>query len=71
VRARARVLSGFLREVCEICALMGRYAANCGNSLPAFPNHLSVPSSRVKEEGCSELLGRNYHHTLRNIAEER
>ena len=32
----------------EICALLGYYAASCGNCLPTFRDHVSVPSSRVK-----------------------
>ena len=42
------VISGFRREVDENCALLGCYAANCGNALPTFRDNLSVLSSRVK-----------------------
>ena len=41
------LISGFCREVDENCALLGRYAANSGNSLPTFRDNLSVLSSRV------------------------
>jgi len=41
------VISGFRRDVNEICALLGCYAAWSGNSLPTFWDELSVPSSRV------------------------
>ena len=44
-----RVISGFRREVNEICALLGYYSTYSGNSLPKFSGNLSVPSSRVKE----------------------
>jgi cytochrome c556 len=32
----------------EICALLGHYAASCGNCLQTFRDNVSVPSSRVK-----------------------
>jgi hypothetical protein len=35
----------------EICTLLVYYAAFSGNSLPAFRNDLSPPSSRVKNQG--------------------
>jgi hypothetical protein len=31
-----------------VCALLGYYAASCGNCLPTFRDNVSVPSSRVK-----------------------
>jgi hypothetical protein len=34
----------------EICALLGYYAASCGNCLPTFRDNVSVPSSRVKSQ---------------------
>jgi len=42
------VISGFRRDVDEICLLMGYNAALKGNSLPTFGDNISVPSSRVK-----------------------
>ena len=42
-------ISGLRREVDEICALLGYYAAYSDNSLPTFRDKLSVPSSRVKK----------------------
>jgi len=42
------IISGFRREVDEICALLGYYAAHGGNSLPTFQDNLSAPSTRVK-----------------------
>jgi hypothetical protein len=39
------VISGFRREVHEICALLGCYAASSGNPLPKFRYNISVPSS--------------------------
>jgi hypothetical protein len=55
------LISGFRRYVDEICALLGYYAASCGNCLPTFRDNVSVSSSRVN----------NYYTTLRNIPEER
>jgi len=49
-------MSGFRREVDEICAVVGCYAAYDGNLLPI---------------GCPETSAINYHRTLRNIPEER
>jgi hypothetical protein len=42
------LISGFRRDVDKICALLGYYAASCGNCLPKFRDNVSVPSSRVK-----------------------
>jgi hypothetical protein len=47
------LISGFRRDVDEICGLLGYYAASCGNYLPTFRDNVSVLSSRVK----SFLLG--------------
>ena len=41
-------ISGFRREVDEICALLGHYAASRGNFLPTFRDTISVLSSGVK-----------------------
>jgi hypothetical protein len=41
------LISGFRRDVDEICGLLGYYAASCGNCLPTFRDNVSVPSSRV------------------------
>jgi hypothetical protein len=30
------VISGFRRDIDDICALLGSYAASCGNPLPTF-----------------------------------
>jgi hypothetical protein len=40
--------AGFHRQLDEICALLGYYAAYDGNSLLKFRNNLSVPSSMIK-----------------------
>jgi hypothetical protein len=42
------LISGFRRDVDEICGLLGNYTALCGNYLPSFRDNVSVPSSRVK-----------------------
>jgi hypothetical protein len=38
----------------RICALLGYYAASCGNCLPTFRDNVSVPSSRVKSPSRKE-----------------
>jgi hypothetical protein len=43
------VISGFCRDVDEICALLGYYAASSGNPFPTFRDNLSVQSSRIKK----------------------
>jgi hypothetical protein len=43
------VISGFLSDVAEICAVLGYYAASSGNPLPTFRDNVSVPSSRFKK----------------------
>jgi hypothetical protein len=42
------LMSGFRSDVDEICALLGYYAASCGNCLPTFRDNVWVPSSGVK-----------------------
>jgi hypothetical protein len=34
-------ISGFLRNVDEICGLLGNYTASCGNYLPTFRDNVS------------------------------
>jgi hypothetical protein len=46
---KCRDISGFLRDVHEICALLGCYAASSGNSVPTFRDDVSVQSLRVKK----------------------
>jgi hypothetical protein len=43
------VISGFRRDVDDICDLLGYYAALCGSSVPTFRDNLSFPSSTVKK----------------------
>jgi hypothetical protein len=43
------VISGFRREVDEVCALLGCYAASSGNSLATFRYTLSSPTSSVNQ----------------------
>ena len=47
------LISGFLCDVDEVCALLTCYAACNGNYLPTFQDNLSVPSSRVKNSSLS------------------
>jgi len=67
------LVSGFRRKLDEICALLGNYAAYCGNSLPTFRDNPLVSSSRSLKTGpigCPETSARNYHYTLTNNPEE-
>ena len=41
------MISGFRRDVDEICDLLGYYAALNVSSAPTFRDNLSVPSSRL------------------------
>jgi hypothetical protein len=43
------VISGFRRDVDDICALLGYYAASSGNPLPTFRDKVSIPPSRLKK----------------------
>jgi hypothetical protein len=54
-RLTAILISGFRRDVDEICALLRYYAASCGNCLPTFRDKVFVPSSRVKSPNRKEL----------------
>ena len=62
------LISGFRRELDEICTLLGYYTALKGSPVPTFRDNLSVPSSMVKK--TKKKIVRNYHSTLRNIPEE-
>jgi hypothetical protein len=57
-------LTIFLKLNClfvEICALLGYYAASCGNCLPTFRDNVSVPSSRVKSPSRNERKPETYN----------
>jgi hypothetical protein len=41
------VISGFRRDVDEICTLLGYYAASSGNLLPTFRVNVAAPSLRA------------------------
>jgi hypothetical protein len=74
------VISGFLRDVNEICALVECYAASSGNCLPTFRENVSGQSLKVffldfltLEYGIDTLsrnVGRQ-HSMLRNVTEDR
>ena len=59
------VNSSFHRDVDEICALLGYYAAQSGNSVPTFRDNISVPSSRVKKS--KKTLEDGTHKLSRNV----
>jgi hypothetical protein len=63
-----RVISGFRRDVDQICALLGYYAASSGNSVPTFRDNLSVPSSRVKKSKKESLIIERVDTTLHRNA---
>jgi hypothetical protein len=50
------LISGFRRDVDDICTLLGYYAASCGNCLSTFRDNVSVPSSRIKRSLIYHLL---------------
>jgi len=61
------MISSFLREVDENCALLDYYTTKVDNSSPTFRDNLTVSSSRVKNPiGCPETSAKNYHYSLRN-----
>jgi hypothetical protein len=68
------VISGFHRDVDDICSLLGYYTAQSGNSVLTFQDNLSIPSSRVKKSnldflgpiGCPETSVQNYHSMCNN-----
>jgi len=70
------MISGFRRDVDEICVFLGYYAGSSGNSLPTFQDNLLVPSSRPKNLSwmepivCPEMSVRNYLCSVCNSAEE-
>jgi len=70
-RVDQRVISGFRREVVEICDVLGYYAVYGGNSLPKFWDNVSFPSSRVQlltlEDG-TDTLSRKFGNELRLYA---
>jgi hypothetical protein len=59
------LISDFLLEVEENCALLGHYAASSGNSF------LDSRILKMGPIGCTETSVRNYHYSLRNDPEER
>jgi hypothetical protein len=59
------VISGFRRDIDEICTLLGYYAASNGNPLPTFWDNVSGPIR------CPETSVQYYNSTLRNALEER
>lgn len=76
------VISGFRRDVKEIFATLGCYAAWNGNSIQTFQDNVSVPSSGAKQSkgnwpskkgpsDFSETSVWSYHSTLLKIPEER
>jgi hypothetical protein len=71
------VISGFRRDVHEICALSRFHSAYISNFTPMFRDNLSVPCSSVKQStarplkmkpiGCPETSALNYRSTLRKM----
>jgi hypothetical protein len=55
------LISGFRRDADEICALLGYYAASCGNCLTTFRDNVSVPSSPVKSPSKKERKPATYN----------
>jgi hypothetical protein len=57
------VISGFLHDADEICALLAYNAASSGNPVPTFRDNIPIR--------CPETSVKNYHSTLRYIPEGR
>jgi hypothetical protein len=57
------LISGFRRDVDEICGLLGNYTASCGNYLPTFQDNVSVPSPQVKSPSTDILLVASEEYT--------
>jgi len=58
------MISGFVREMDEKCALLCYYTASSGNFLTTSGVNLLVPTSNVKKMApisCPEMSARNYH----------
>jgi hypothetical protein len=45
--ADTNLILGFRHNVDEICALLGYYAASCGNCLPTLQDNVSASSSTI------------------------
>jgi len=55
----------------ENCALLGNYAACCGNSLPTFRDNISVPAGVSNPKiWWPETSVMKYHYTLRITSDE-
>ena len=65
------LLLSFRRDVDEICALLGYYAASCGNCVPTFRSHLQGSLTLEYDNSCPETSVNKYHTTARSIPEER
>jgi hypothetical protein len=62
------VISGFRRDLGDICAILGYYLAYGSSYLPTFRESLLVLEMGLI--ACHETLVMNYHQTLRNIPED-
>jgi hypothetical protein len=58
IKFRIFVISGFRRDVHDICTLLGCYAASSVSSVPTFRDKVLVPSSRILtlEDGAFSVL---------------
>ena len=68
------LILGVRRDVYQICALLGYYAASCGNCLPTFRDDISVPRVGLLKMGlicCPETSVNDYYTKPCNIQEER
>jgi hypothetical protein len=70
------LISGFRRDVDEICALLRYYAVSCGNCLPTFRDNVSVPSSwvespRRKKLGPIRCLKTSVNTTRRHVISQK
>jgi hypothetical protein len=68
------LILGVRRDVYQICAVLGYYAASCGNCLPTFRDDISVPRVGLLKMGlicCPETSVNDYYTKPCNIQEER
>jgi hypothetical protein len=61
------LISGFRRDVDEICALLGYYAASCGNCLPTFRDTTprNFPEERIYK--CKSFVDVFFGRTVKFV----
>jgi hypothetical protein len=67
IGSELHVISGFRREVNEIGAPLGCYAAYSDNSLQTFRDNLSVPIPKVKKSRISWPPDQSYFVSVQEV----